>query len=327
MVAIMTSTGDRIPDSESIFTAYDKPNPIIDAHQRALGYQTFLREAAAEYEQMDPLILEAIRELDGSCGHKGMPVKILGAVTLMALDHRAVDFSTGRLDPYAVISTEREFKEPVIAESLGYYISPHWPITVTHVARTDTTDAVRSEVFGNVERQNRIHIPIDGNTYVEPAIQIGGVRMELLEFTVPELVSQIVTELSAAKTRTDAIRMLSTIDPAKYPILQTDMEVQHNLSRLIYESLGLKDELIYDISGISNVHVLVGNDTFTHMSLDPPERVAGNITSVLLDFERFDKISLLTRIPFDDNIKRTVVIELSGDTALSPMPTFGVLRK
>jgi hypothetical protein len=320
----MTEIGTNPQDTNTLFSIYDKPNPIEESHRRAIAYQAILRawDREVKSDEIDDLIDQAISELDTDLGYVHKQIRVTGNVKVKTIDLRGVDEQDdGSFEASAIIETH-DFYDDEPFESLGFAIDrDDEQLTISHLARTPLEAVTSTVKYGEIYKNKRIYIPLDGTAHVEPEKDLSDVDVDVLEYHLGELLTDIDIALLNAEGLSDALQRLGTIDLTPYKILDDDREVAQLLGFYMHNSLEISKTTPFSISGADSIRIINDDGEFVSGEIDPSLSMVGNIIGTAIDFET-SRLTVLTNMPFENDTERMVLYRLNDTITVTEHPTF-----
>lgn len=330
----MTEIGTSSLNADILFTELGQPNPIEDSRKKALAYQSILRAWTKEvgHDEMDTVIDQAIDELDADLTSLYKMVRVTGNVSIKSIDVRGVienedydedDDDRYVLDPSA-IHPRQQFLDDEPLQSLGYTVDfENDELILSHLARTEPNSIISMVKYGDISRTERVYIPIDGTALIEPEKDPNRVDIELLEYHVPELLSDVEIALFNAESLSESFQMLGQIELEPYKILDSNRNVALELGKYINSCLDIPRTAIYSVTGADRIRVQGSDGEFITGEIDPSLTIAGNIIGTGVDYTS-NRLVMITSMPFSDDSQRPVLYSLGETISISEHTVFSL---
>lgn len=322
MVNQMSNSEPHTYAAEKLVDIFEGPNPIPSAHKKALDFQHFLRGTNIYIGDIEPLIKDVEEELNATCGHKDMPIKVLGSTSVISLDPRGVNLEEKSFDTDAIVRFDHTFDEEVVATSQGYIVEKTPFITISHLAQASFQTLLQNAPHDmNIARDSRLLIPIDGSVHVKPAVETT-VRLDLLEYFIPETLAEIEAAISSGNDLTQRLRALSAVNLENCSSVFNEIDsVAYHLSKHIAILLDTKPSLPYAVFGTDEAWIKTQSGKYVVRALNPSQMMIGEITTINVA-NGTDRILLATEMPFDDGLKRQVLYPLNPSIVAALQPSF-----
>jgi hypothetical protein len=158
---------------------------------------------------------------------------------------------------------------------------------------------------------------------VEPEKDPNRVDIELLEYHVPELLSDVEIALFNAESLSESFQMLGQIELEPYKILDSNRNVALELGKYINSCLDIPRTAIYSVTGADRIRVQGSDGEFITGEIDPSLTIAGNIIGTGVDYTS-NRLVMITSMPFSDDSQRPVLYSLGETISISEHTVFSL---
>lgn len=266
--------------AEKMFGALSCPNPIMDAHSKALEQQELFHKCDGTDEEKSDLANHIIRELDDTCNHVGQKIAVTGTAYRRSFDLGAVDFDKGVVTESSI---QKVYLDDAKMQSMGYEAIPqndgalNRRLAFYHIASTGIQE-VLAVANTKMYRQDTVFIPVDGTAEVTPINSSQEAHIPLLEWYIPGLLGEVKGAIPEDTSATYALRALAKIDLTNYSEALGDDELSSELMKYMNGLLPLHSTVPCAISGINSLSRHdKDTDKLTPVEVDPEFIITGHI--------------------------------------------------
>lgn len=308
------STPESFPFSDEAFLdAYATTNTVEDSHKRALGHQAILRELYpyTDFDEMNSLMGQAIKELDEQSGHMNTPVIVSGKVRVRSVDPKGIDIKERTLDPSAIEDVDAIVEDSTVL-SLGYTIERrNDTIEISHLASSGQEQILESTLAGDAYRTSRIFIPIDGSAYAELAQpETVSPRIKLLETFTEDLIDDIDIAILNGESLSESLQSLGQVDLSDALKNIEDTSIFTSLVDYINSIMPVSRNIPYKVSGVESISIQLSDESYGRADTNKTMAITGNLQGIIID-EDSQRFELAGIMPFSDDTLRVVTFPLS----------------
>ncbi len=308
------SSAESLPNSDETFLdAYATTNTVEEGHKRALGYQAILRDLYpyTDFEEMNDLMGQAIKELDEQSGHMNVPVIVSGKVRVRSVDPRGINIDEKTLDPSAIEDVTAIVEDSEVL-SLGYTIERrNDTIEVSHLASAKQEQILESTLAGDIYRTRGIFIPVDGSAYAELAQpETVEPKIKLLEAFTADLIDDIEVAILNGESLSESLQGLGEVDLSDVLGSIEDTSIFTSLVDYVNSIMPVSRTIPYEVSGVESISVQLGDDSYARAETSKTMAITGNLQGIIID-EDSNRFELAGVMPFSDDVLRVVTFPLS----------------